>query len=193
MKKTTSTRHLLLFCFILMTASSGILASSNVWEGLPVPQFTLNDQNGITKTNDDFKGKWLVLYFYPKDKTPGCTVEAKNFTADYSKYETLNTNIAGVSLDDVESHKDFADTYNMPFTLLADTDSKLSEALKVKKILPWPHASRQTFLVNPQGIIVQHFAKVDPKTHSEELLKAIKKHQGTAKKEPAQENSKEKS
>ena len=122
------------------------------------------------------------MYFYPKDKTPGCTVEAKNFTTDYPLYQQLNTQIVGVSYDDVASHRDFAETYEMPFTLLADTDAELSKALKVDRLLPWPHAGRETFLVNPQGVIVEHFSDVKPDSHSVELLKSLKKHQAASKK-----------
>ena len=83
----------------------------------------------------------------------------------------------GVSYDDVSSHKEFADLYEMPFSLLADTDAQLSKAMKVDRILPWPHASRQTFLVNPQGIIVHHFKEVKPSKHSQELLMMLKQKQ----------------
>ena len=146
-------RYLVLIALLF---SMNLQANSNQWEGLPLTAFSLQDQTGKVRSNGDFKGKWLVLYFYPKNKTPGCTVEAQNFTDDYPKYEALNAEIVGVSYDDVDSHKDFADTYSMPFTLLADTDAKLSKALKVDRILPWPHASRQTFLINPEGVIVHH-------------------------------------
>jgi len=166
-----------LAALIIFCLSFSVLANSNQWEGVPLSEFELKDQHGEIRTNGDFKGQWLVLYFYPKDKTPGCTVEAQNFTTDYPLYQQLNTQIVGVSYDDVASHKDFADTYEMPFTLLADTDKTLAKALKVDRILPWPHASRQTFLVNPDGIIVHHVEDVTPKTHSREMLEIIKRRQ----------------
>ena len=96
------------------------------------------------------------------------------FFDDFSKYQAQKVDIIGVSYDDVESHKDFSDTYSMPFTLLADVDHKLAKAMDVDRILPWPHASRQTFLVNPQGKIVKHYSSVDPDTHSSSLLKDLK-------------------
>ena len=171
-------KRLITLCFCL---SFNVLANSNQWEGVPLTAFKLADQSGNLRTNDDFKGRWLVLYFYPKDKTPGCTIEAQNFTDDYPQYQELDTEIVGVSYDDVASHKDFAETYEMPFVLLADVDKTLSKSLKVDRILPWPHASRQTFLVNPDGTIVHHFEDVTPKTHSAELLAVIKQKQKSAK------------
>lgn len=161
--------------FILLILSLTVIAAPNNWEGRELVNFSLQDQTGKLQTNKDFLGKWLVLYFYPKDKTPGCTVEAQHFTDDYSQYKKLGAEIVGVSLDGVESHKAFADTYKMPFKLLADAKSQLSEAMKVKNYFPWPHASRQTFLVNPQGVIVKHFKSVDPKTHSKQLINELKK------------------
>ena len=152
-------------------------AATNVWEGTPLQSFSLLDQTGKNRTEKDFTGKWLVLYFYPKNKTPGCTVEAQNFTDDYAKYQKLGADIVGVSYDDIDSHKDFAETYEIPFTLLADTDAKLSKALKVDRVLPWPHASRQTFIINPEGVIVEHIEKVKPQTHSEQVLTKLKHHQ----------------
>lgn len=148
-------------------------AQSNRWEGQSFASFELADQNGDIKTNEDFEGKWKVVYFYPKDRTPGCTVEAQNFVDDYALYQANNIEIIGVSYDDTESHKDFADTYEMKFTLLADVDKKLSKAMDVDRILPWPHPSRQTFVVNPEGVIVKHYEDVTPDSHSKELLAAF--------------------
>ncbi|WP_444995075.1 peroxiredoxin [Aliikangiella sp. IMCC44359] len=160
---------------IFLIASFSISANSNRWEGVPLPQFQLSDQTGKVRTNDDFIGQWLIVYFYPKDKTSGCTLEAQKFTEDYQQFKKLNTEIIGVSYDDVDSHKEFAELHNMPFILLADTNAQLSKALKVDRLLPWPHASRQTFIVNPQGKIAYHIKDVTPKVHSQELLKLLKK------------------
>jgi thioredoxin-dependent peroxiredoxin len=157
--------------FFVSLFSSKIDASE--WQDVPLVDFSLKDQTGQLRSSSEFKGRWLVLYFYPKDKTPGCTVEAQNFTQDYEKYKQLDTEIVGVSYDDVASHKDFSDTYDMPFALLADTDKQLAKALKVDRIFPWPHASRQTFIIDPKGVIKKHYADVSPKQHSNELLQAL--------------------
>lgn len=159
--------------FLIFSISSNSHAEANRWQGQPFASFNLQDQNGKLRSNQSFNGQWVVIYFYPKDRTSGCTVEAKNFVSDYLDYQSLNVEIVGVSYDDVESHKDFADTYEMKFTLLADVDKQLSKAMNVDRFLPWPHPSRQTFVVNPEGIIVKHYEDVDPKTHSKQLLKDL--------------------
>ena len=150
------------------------LSAGNRWQGVVFPEFELLDQNKAIKNNTDFSNQWVVYFFYPKDRTSGCTEEAKNFVDDYSQYTALKTAIVGISYDDSESHKDFADTYEMQFTLLADVDKKLTKALGVDSFLPWPHPSRESFLVNPAGIIVKHYQDVDPSVHSTELLIDIK-------------------
>ncbi len=160
-----------LFLLVLLLVSLNLYAENNRWQGQPLAEFSLQDQNGKVRTNKEFAGKWMVVYFYPKDRTPGCTVEAQNFVNDYAKYQALNIEILGVSYDNSESHKDFADTYEMKFTLLADVDHSLSKAMDVDRFLPWPHPSRQTFIVDPKGIIVKHYSDVSPKTHSATLLK----------------------
>ena len=152
------------------------MAESNRWQGQPFAEFNLQDQTGKLRTNKDFEGKWLIVYFYPKDKTPGCTVEAQNFTTDYSIYKSFNAEIIGVSYDDSESHKDFAETYEMQFVLLADVEHDLSKAMDVDRIFPWPHSSRQTFIVDPKGTIVKHYDEVDPKSHSKKILADLKKY-----------------
>ena len=163
-----------LITLLILIFSVFSFAKGNKWQGVPFPQFELYDQNNVSQSNNDFKNKWVIYYFYPKDKTPGCTVEAKNFTEDYAKFQKLNTEIVGISYDDIESHKDFADTYEIKFTLLADVDHKLTKALDVDSVFPWPHPSRQTFLVNPKGNIVKHYDDVDPDIHSAQLLKNLK-------------------
>jgi len=159
---------------VILSAPSSSYADANRWQGQPFAKFNLQDQAGKFRSNRDFDGKWMVIYFYPKDRTPGCTLEAQNFVNDYHQYQLLNVEIIGVSYDDTESHKDFADTYEMQFTLLADVDRELSKAMDVDRILPWPHPSRQTFVVDPEGIIVKHYEDVSPKTHSNQLLKHLK-------------------
>ncbi len=147
---------------------------NNRWQGQPFAAFNLQNQTGKYLNNNDFKGQWLIVYFYPKDKTPGCTVEAQNFVNDFASYQAMNIEIVGVSYDDVESHKDFSDTYEMKFNLLSDIDHKLTKAMDVDSFLPWPHASRQTFIVNPKGVIAKHYDDVVPKKHSKNLLEDMK-------------------
>lgn len=163
-----------LFTLLIVIFSTFSNAKANRWQGVPFPQFELADQNSAIKSNKDFQSKWVVYYFYPKDKTPGCTTEAKNFVDAYAKFKALNTEIVGISYDDSESHKDFAETYDLKFTLLADVDRKLTKSLEVDSLFPWPHPSRETFLVNQKGNIVKHYDDVDPDTHSFQLLKDIK-------------------
>jgi peroxiredoxin Q/BCP len=154
--------------------SSSLFANSN-WVGALAPDFELKDQNGETKSLKDYKDKWLVLYFYPKDDTPGCTTEAKNFRDKYEEYQALNAEIVGVSLDDVSSHKDFSSAYKLPFTILADIDQEASKAYKVLAGFgPMEYASRETFIIDPRGNIVHHYADVDPETHSDEVLDKLK-------------------
>lgn len=164
-----------IFSLAFLLIISTVTKAEKQWSGLPLPEFKLADQNGQMRNNSEFLGQWLVLYFYPKDKTPGCTVEAQNFSDDYQKYQLLNTNIIGVSFDDVASHKDFSDTYQMPFVLLSDIDKKLSKSLDIDRLFPWPHASRQTFIINPKGLIVKHYSDVSPKNHSKTLLEDLAK------------------
>jgi len=163
-----------LFILLMLIFSSFSNAKGNRWQGVPFPQFELADQNNVIKTNKDFDGQWVVYYFYPKDRTPGCSTEAQNFANANSQFLELNTKIVGISYDDSESHKDFADIYDVKFTLLADVDHKLTKALDVDSFFPWPHPTRQTFLVNEKGNIVKHYKDVDPESHSSKLLKDLK-------------------
>lgn len=139
--------------------------------GVAAPEFSLPDQSNDVRTLNDFKGKWLVLYFYPKDNTPGCTTEAKNFSRDYDKFKALNAEIVGVSLDDVESHQDFAKTIGIPFPLLADTEEKAAKAYDVLGGMgPIKYTKRQTFVINPEGFVVKHYASVNAEEHSAQVL-----------------------
>ncbi|GAA4355052.1 peroxiredoxin [Kangiella marina] len=165
--------RILLLVFSLLLSST--VAANSSWVGALAPDFTLDDQNGESKSLDDYKGQWLVLYFYPKDDTPGCTTEAKNFRDKYEEYKALNTEIVGVSLDDVSSHKDFSSAYKLPFTILADVNQEASKAYKVLGGFgPMEYAERETFIIDPQGNIVHHYGDVDPDTHAKEVLKQLK-------------------
>lgn len=138
------------------------------------PYFDLPDQNGKFYNLNDFKDQWLVLYFYPRDNTSGCTKEAINFTNKLDDFTELNAKIVGVSTDNVESHKEFADQHNIKFTLLADKDTVMAKEYQVLKKIPlMSFAKRQTYIINPEGKIVKHYSDVTPSTHAEEVYKDL--------------------
>jgi peroxiredoxin Q/BCP len=145
--------------------------AEQVQKGDPAPDFELKDQSGQLHSIEDYRGKWVALYFYPKDDTPGCTTEACEFRDNIFAFKNLDCQILGVSLDDEESHKEFSEKYGLPFPLLADTSGTTADAYGVKsKYMGMSVAKRQTFLIDPEGNIAKHYAKVDPESHSQELL-----------------------
>ncbi len=142
----------------------------------PAPNFSLQDQDGNTRSLADYTGKWLVLYFYPKDDTPGCTTEACNFRderdaiAEFGKAE-----VVGVSKDTVRSHKKFAEKYGLNFTLLSDTEHKTAETYdswQLKKMMGREYMGmmRNTFIISPDGLIVKEYIGVDPKSHAAQII-----------------------
>lgn len=144
-------------------------------EGETVPKFEANDANGKKVKSTDFKGKKHVIYFYPKDFTPGCTTEADEFSKDYKKFQKEGIEVIGVSPDDVDSHKKFCDKMGIQFPLLADTDKEISQKFGVwakKKFIGREYMGvvRSTFLVNEKGKIFKIFPKVKPAGHSKEVL-----------------------
>jgi len=148
-------------------------------ENSKAPDFELQNQDGQTVTLADFSGKPLILYFYPKDDTPGCTTEACNFRDDYSVYQGLNVAIAGVSPDDVASHGKFAGKYDLQFPLLADEGHKVCEAYGVwgkKKNFGKEYfgVNRTTFLIDGEGVVRKVFKGVKPASHSQEVIEAVK-------------------
>jgi peroxiredoxin Q/BCP len=143
--------------------------------GDPAPPFRLQDQSGQWRTLDEYRGKWVALYFYPKADTPGCTKEACEFRDNVFAFEAIGATIVGVSLDNVRSQKDFADKYSLPFPLLADPTGGTAEAYGVlNNLMGLKLAKRQSFLIGPDGRIAKHYDKVDPKTHSKEVLTDIR-------------------
>ncbi len=143
-------------------------------EGQAAPTFTLPNQEGTPVDLASYKGKWVVLYFYPKDMTTGCTIEAHNFQRDLDKYKALNAVILGVSVDTVDSHKQFCTKDSLTFTLLADPDKKVvQEYGSLGNFGPMVIAMRNTFLIGPDGKIVKVWTKVDPNVHSDAVLAAL--------------------
>ena len=138
----------------------------------PAPAFSTPNQHNETISLSDYRdSKHVVLYFYPKDETPGCTTEACEFRDNIFAFRKLNAQILGVSLDDVESHRKFAENHGLPFPLLADTEGTTADAYGVKtRMMGWTVAKRQTFIVDPQGNVAKHYEKVDPDEHAAEVL-----------------------
>lgn len=147
--------------------------------GQQAPNFTLNSQEGKPVSLDSFRGKWVVLYFYPKDMTTGCTIEAHNFQHDQEKFLKANAVILGVSVDSVDSHKQFCAKDGLNFTLLSDQEKKVvAEYGSLGNYGVMKIANRNTFLIDPQGKIVKVWTKVDPSHHSEEVLTALNQVEG---------------
>ena len=150
-------------------------AADTVQAGATAPNFTLPSQEDKAVSLTDYKGKWVVLYFYPKDQTQGCTIEAHNFQRDMAKYDALNAVVLGVSLDTVEGHKAWCAKDTFSFKLLADPDHKVVDAygVPVKGMGPIKFANRETFLISPDGKVAKVWPKVDVQVHSEEVLAEI--------------------
>jgi peroxiredoxin Q/BCP len=139
--------------------------------GQPAPAFHLQDQNGHWQSPSDHRGRWLVLYFYPKDFTPGCTTEVCTFRDDVLKLRKAGADVVGVSLDDVSSHAEFAKKYHVPFPLLSDADRKVAEAYGVLAGHGGMHyAKRTTFLIDPHGNVARVYRDVDPEKNSAQVL-----------------------
>ena len=148
--------------------------------GTPFPNFSLPNQDGKFVSLKDFKGKWLVLYVYPKDDTPGCTIQGKSFTATQADFKSANIEVVGVSSDDVKSHQNFCNKYGFTIDLLADTGAELLNIAGVgqseyKGTMYW---DRTTFVIDPEGILRKAYAKVNPDGHEKVLLEDIKALQG---------------
>ena len=142
--------------------------------GSLAPEFTLTSQEGTPISLQDYRGKWVVLYFYPKDFTSGCTIEAHNFQRDQPQYQQRNVVVLGVSVDSTDSHKQFCTKEGLNFRLLADTDHKVSSAYgSLTNLGLVKFASRHTFIINPEGKVAKVFTEVDPNKHSEEVLAAL--------------------
>jgi peroxiredoxin Q/BCP len=163
-------RWVLATCLSLLGATA--IASPNI--GAHAPDFTLTSNDGKAVSLKDYRGKWVVLYFYPKDFTSGCTVQAHNFQRDLAKYEAANAVVLGVSVDSAESHKEFCAKEGLSFKLLSDPEAKVSAQYdSVMEHQGKRLSARNTFLVDPSGKLARSFLKVSPQPHSEEVLKAL--------------------
>ena len=163
----------------MVSAIAGFFGTASAADptlGSPAPAFKLQDQDGNWHTLSDYAGKWLTLYFYPKDQTPGCTTEACEFRDNIFAFKDLNAVIVGISIDTVESHKKFEGKHSLPFTLLADSTKETAKTYGVlKKFMGvMEMADRQTFLIDPSGRIAKIYRDVEPKKHSAEVLADIK-------------------
>jgi len=165
----------LLVGLALLTARNAA-ADGGPQVGAPAPSFSLPDQTGTKHNLADYKGKWLVLYFYPKDGTPGCTTEACEFRDNIFAFRDQGVVVLGISLDDVDSHKKFATEQHLPFPLLSDASKDVARQYGVlaKFAGLMDYTKRETFVIDPQGRIAKHYVDVDPKDHSKTVLADIK-------------------
>lgn len=173
------TLKLLFYIAVLLLAFFGYrnyaTAANTLQIGDDAPSFTLNDAQGKTHYLSDYAGKYLVLYFYPKDDTPGCTKEACHFRDDMTQLEKLGAKVVGVSVDTSQSHADFAKKYNLPFPLLADTDGKIANSYNaLTNFYVIKIAKRHTFLINPAGKIAKIYKSVDTSNHSQQIIDDLK-------------------
>ena len=154
---------------LLLPFSFATLAQIKV--GSKAPNFNLSDQNSIQHQLSDYEGNWVILYFYPKDDTPGCTTQACDFRDAVKRIIASKSNVFGVSLDSVESHKRFADKNNLPFSLLSDESGEVSEAYdSLNNFMSFKSAKRNTFIIDPDGKVAKIYLSVKPSNHSQMVL-----------------------
>jgi peroxiredoxin Q/BCP len=172
-----TTRNAMILSVLLGLA---LLAGVMAWAaetpsvGSMAPDFTLPSQEGKQVSLHDFKGKWVVLYFYPKDMTPGCTIEAHNFQRDQAQYDKMNTAVVGVSVDSVDSHVEFCTKENLTFKLLANPNHDVVEKYgSLTQMRGMTIAARNTFLLDPKGVVRRVYTMVDPNPHSAQVLADI--------------------
>jgi thioredoxin-dependent peroxiredoxin len=175
MNRIRSLRYLLLpllLAWLVSASADGTVPAV----GSAAPEFKLQDQNGKWHELKDYRGKWVALYFYPKDATPGCTAQACEFRDNIFAFRDANAQVLGISVDDVESHKKFSEKHGLPFPILADSNKEITKKYGVLKTYlgTMELAKRDTFLIDPQGKVVKHYADVDPKADSKNVLADIK-------------------
>jgi peroxiredoxin Q/BCP len=161
---------------LALLATTGVALADVPSVGQPAPAFKLQDQDGKWHSLADYKGKWVALYFYPKDDTPGCTTQACTFRDNIFAFNKEGAVIVGISVDDVASHKAFAAKHGLPFTLLADADKSVTKSYGVLKTYMgvMEMARRDVFLIDPQGRVAKHYESVDPESSSKLVLEDIK-------------------
>ena len=171
----TAVRRTALASLALLAVAGSALADTPT-VGQPAPAFRLQDQGGKWHALSDYRGKWVAIYFYPKDDTPGCTTQACSFRDNIFAFGKEGAVILGISVDDVASHKAFAEKHGLPFPLLADADKAVSKSYGVLKTYMgvMELARRDTFIVDPQGRIAKHYESVKPEGHSQVVLDDIK-------------------
>jgi peroxiredoxin Q/BCP len=153
---------------LLFALALPLFAAAEPATGSAAPNFRLQDQHDAWISLADQRGKWLVVYFYPMDETPGCTTEACEFRDNIFAFRKLGVNVLGISVQDVASKREFAAKHSLPFSVLADADKSVAKAYGVLSVLGY--AKRETFVIDPQGRIARHYPDVDPKAHSKQLL-----------------------
>lgn len=159
---------------VTLALAAGAFAATVPAPGADAPDFSLPSQDGSPVSLRDLRGKWVVLYFYPKDGTPGCTIEAHNFQRDLNAYEQRNAVIVGVSVDSSGSHKDFCAKQGLTFKLLADNEKRVTPLYgSLENMLGFKIAARNTFLIDPNGRIAKVWTGVNPSRHSSEVLEAL--------------------
>ena len=162
-------------CMLLWLACVPPLLAATPVLGSTAPAFKLQDQAGKWHELKDYRGKWVTLYFYPKDQTPGCTAQACEFRDNVFAFREAGAVILGISVDDVESHRKFAEKHGLPFPLLADASKDTARSYGVLKsfIGGMELARRETFIIDPQGRIIKRYTNVEPKGHSAEVLRDL--------------------
>jgi peroxiredoxin Q/BCP len=166
--------------FLLIGAAmawvAAVIAAEGPAIGTPAPDFKLQDQNGKWHELKEYRGKWVALYFYPKDQTPGCTTQACEFRDNVFAFREAGAAIVGISVDDVESHKKFSEKHGLPFPILADSSKQTAKAYGVLKsyLGAMELARRDTFLIDPEGRVVKRYSDVEPKGHSQIVLNDIR-------------------
>ena len=159
---------------VILLSVSGSVHAYNL-KGNKAPEFSLPDQDGEVRTLSDYQGKWVVLYFYPRDNTSGCRTEAGEFRDNIATLEAMNAVVIGISVDGLESKKSFHSAMSLNFNLLADVSKETSKAYNVlNDLVVLSYSKRQTFLIDPVGVIAHHFEDVDPETHATEVIAKMK-------------------